>query len=583
MFIYAVRFYRMRKLLFALLLLAWVPGHAQLPQVRVSVPFHTIHSGEVAVPLSLHYSPGGGWRFEAGTVREDDAGNRVEFTDSTIHWPQGFITMRPGSMEVFDNLENPVKSISFERLPDGRLSRLWTDRDTTAFSYQGNGIRLHRAGRGSTAYQFDSLDRVVSVIHDGADGTWRSQQLEYLGDTLTVRARDSVREFGKTVFLGDPKVYRVDEFDPEERLIRSTEFHYQGDFPAGETIRLFGTGEGKPLTSSRRLRYSPDSPYPVEESVNLDNGESYRATFTYAPHRPDALLSLTRWDGSRMIDSTRLVYASFPGHAGRVIRRPSALLYGRAGEPLDTCIRFISYDFNGVHTYRSKRMKQFYPDARMSRLTVQSPSIDLEKELRARLLSAGMPFAVDPLEGGSFLFDTDGAFLSRVRGTTEQVLFYQGFAEEPVTASFADPDHDPSLIDSDCWLQLITPADVALSMHIVDAHNPRYRGLIRGCLYLLRESGYGGLIDPAVNAQHQVFPKVWYLSETRREGALAHNHFNTGNFLWGAAAQACGVPLWVTLLGTHFNNFFLSPDNQGRPDDKDDVLSIRAGYHILRP
>lgn len=575
----------MRRLCIAFLLLVWVPVRAQLPQVRVTVPLHTIHSGEVAVPLSLRYSPGGGWRFEAGPQREDDAGNRVEFSDSTIRWPQGFITLRHGRMEVFDNRENSVKSIFFEYLPDGRLSRLWTDRDTTAFSYPypGNGIRLHRPGRGSTAYQFDSLDRVVSVIHDGPDGTWRSQQLDYLGDTLTVRVRNSVGVQGTTVFLGDPKVCRVDEFDPQEQLIRSTEFHYQGDLPTGETIRLFGTGEGRPITSSRRLRYAPDSPYPVEESIDRGDGEAYRATFTYAPHRPDALLSLTRWDGSRMIDSTRLVYSSFPGHGGRIIRRPSALLYGRAGEPLDTCIRFISYDFNGVHTYRSKRVKQFYPDARVSRLTVPSPSVDLEKELQARLFSAGMPFAVDPLEGGSFLFDEDGAFLARVRGVPEQVLFYQGFAEAPVTASFADPDHDPSLMDSGCWLQLITPADVALSMHIVDAHNPRYHGLIRGCLYLLRESGYGGLIDPAVNAQHQVFPKVWYLSRTRQEKSLAHNHFNTGNFLWGAAARACGVPLWVTLLGSHFNNFFLSPDNQGRPDDKDDVLSIRAGYHILLP
>lgn len=571
----------MRKSCFILCLFCCFPLWAQQPQVQVSVPLHTIHSGEVTVPLALRYSLGAGWQFQAGPEREDDAGNRVVFTDSSILWPQGRLSLTSGLMEVFDKQENLIKRTSFGRFSDGRLSFLETKGDTTSFTYLPNGIRLRRTGRGNTAYQFDSLDRVASITHYRPDGSWRRQELSYAADTLTVAALDSSGLSEKAVFYGAPKVYRHEVYDAQGQLLRRIRFQYQGDLPAGETLEVFGAGEGGALTASRTLRYAAGGEYPVEESILRSSGEQYRATFTYAEHRPDALLSLTRWDGDRMVDSTRLVYAAFPGQDGYTVLRPSAMLYGAAGVPLDTCIRFVPFDFNGVHTYRSKRVKQFYPDARMSRLTVTRPSIDLEKELTALLLSVGMPFTADGLEGDAFLFDADGAFLSKVQGADGQVLFYQGFGEEPVLATFTDPAHDPSLIDTDCCIQWITPDDLELSMQIVDAHNSQHYGLVKGCRYLLRESGYGGLIDPAVNAQHQVFPKVWYISKTPKEGVLAHNHFNCGNFIWGASAHASGVPLWITVLGSHFNNFFLSPDNKGRLDDKDDILSIRAGYHML--
>jgi hypothetical protein len=39
------------------------------------------------------------------------------------------------------------------------------------------------------------------------------------------------------------------------------------------------------------------------------------------------------------------------------------------------------------------------------------------------------------------------------------------------------------------------------------------------------------------------------------------------------------VPLCIARLGSHYNNFFLSPDTKGSFDSPDDLFSISAGYH----
>lgn len=553
---------------------------AQQPELSVSLPLHTIHSGEVTVPLGLRYTPSHGWALEAGAEREDDAGNRVEFTDSTILWPQGHIVMRTGGMQVYDAQDNIVKSLGFERLPDGRLSRLLALRDTVEFSYIADGILLRRPGEGETEFRFDSLDRVVSVACRRAGGSCFSQELDYSSDTLMVLASDETGLLASSLFIGAPQVDRVEEYDASGSIRRSTAFHYQGGLPAGETIQVYGRWEVRPVSSSRRFRYRPGSIYPSEETLHTSDGRESRATFSYASRRPGALLSLTRWEGDRAIDSTRLVYSDYPGWEGRTIQRPSAILYGRSGERLDTCARLIPYDFNGVHTYRTRWLKRVSPDPSILRQLIFSPLAALQRKLKAFIYSTGLSFDADPIEGDGFLFDQDGAFLSRIRGADGQVLFCQGFGREPVKASLADPDYDSAMIDYGCSIQMITQEDMDLSMRIFDACNPDNHGLFRGCRYLYRESGYGGLIDPAVNAMHQVFSRVYYISSTLKEGVLAHNNFNYGNLLWGAAARAAGVPLCITIFGSHWNNFFLSPDNRWHLDSRDDILSIRVGYNF---
>ena len=60
---------------------------------------------------------------------------------------------------------------------------------------------------------------------------------------------------------------------------------------------------------------------------------------------------------------------------------------------------------------------------------------------------------------------------------------------------------------------------------------------------------------------------------------VAHNPYNFGNFLFGAAGRALGLTKIELLVGAHYNSLFNSQDNGYGPtfDSRDDQNSIRLG------
>ena len=218
------------------------------------------------------------------------------------------------------------------------------------------------------------------------------------------------------------------------------------------------------------------------------------------------------------------------------------------------------------------------------RTRVRIPDPALEWRLAregSRLCAADSLLVPDPLDGDVFLFSADGRFLSRVRSAYPDaaLLLWRATGQEPLRAQFADPDEDPRAIGPGIRASVIGEADVAAAMQTCGAGDTSHHGWFRGCIYLARNSGYGGVLDFAVREEYGVSPDVFYLTLTVPEGSLAQNHFNFGNYLWGASARETGVPLWLARLGAHINNFFLSPDSRGTWDSPDDQLSISAGYH----
>jgi len=73
--------------------------------------------------------------------------------------------------------------------------------------------------------------------------------------------------------------------------------------------------------------------------------------------------------------------------------------------------------------------------------------------------------------------------------------------------------------------------------------------------------------------------KTLYVTKTKKDGYVAHNGYNFGNFLWGAGANALGVPMSLARFGAHLNNFFNDPKYKGHLDSKDDQYSIKAGFN----
>jgi hypothetical protein len=213
------------------------------------------------------------------------------------------------------------------------------------------------------------------------------------------------------------------------------------------------------------------------------------------------------------------------------------------------------------------------------------PAAEWKLALEGSRLCAQDPLlSPDPLDGNDFLFAADGRFLSRVRGGQDgsTLFLWQGDGTPPIAARFADPEYDPSHVGPGSRAVLVPKEYVNEAMDICGAAGAAHKGLFPGCCFLLKNSSYGGALDFAARPDYGISSGTYYLTYTEKEGTVAHNHFNFGNFLWGASAREMGVPLWVACLGSHFNNFFLSPDSRFHLDAADDILSITAGHHWLK-
>ena len=199
----------------------------------------------------------------------------------------------------------------------------------------------------------------------------------------------------------------------------------------------------------------------------------------------------------------------------------------------------------------------------------------------SRLCGLDALLSPDPLDGKAFLFGADGRFLSRVQSGYEHgpLIVWQGEGKEPVVAQFSDPGYDDSQMGPDKRVHLVSSEEIARAMEICGASTAPSKGFFPGCIFLLKNSAYGGVLDFAIRPEYGVFRNTYYVAKTAKEGTVAYNHHNYGNFLWGASAREVKVPLWKTLLGANIHNFFLSPDSRFKLDSPDDQFSIKAGYH----
>jgi hypothetical protein len=69
-----------------------------------------------------------------------------------------------------------------------------------------------------------------------------------------------------------------------------------------------------------------------------------------------------------------------------------------------------------------------------------------------------------------------------------------------------------------------------------------------------------------------------YVVRTATGTLLGQNNYNMGNFLWGAAANAAGVPKSLAKAGAPINNFFNDKNPPWHLDAPDDQFSIGQGW-----
>jgi RHS repeat-associated protein len=182
----------------------------------------------------------------------------------------------------------------------------------------------------------------------------------------------------------------------------------------------------------------------------------------------------------------------------------------------------------------------------------------------------------------NFIFEK-GRYKERVPVPNEPHKLIVINNEETIEATFADPDNDPSSITNNTRVHIVSNEDISNIIKQSGAYNEDNHGLIAGIRYLKNESVAnkltGGKLDFTGSEEYYIDPDDLYITQTKGEGAIAHNGYNYGNFLWGASASALGVPLSIAKIGAHYYNFFLDPSTKWTLDSKDDQFSISVGYH----
>ncbi|MBO4417705.1 MAG: hypothetical protein J5801_06275 [Bacteroidales bacterium] len=273
----------------------------------------------------------------------------------------------------------------------------------------------------------------------------------------------------------------------------------------------------------------------------------------------------------------------------------SRLDYFYEGDMFDKSVTTVVSDSAGVvrstvDSYLGGHLMQkddYTADGKRLRHTEFPPADSLSSSLNARLrLLKAYNYSylhpeieVDALDGEDFLFDDEGVYLARVKhpSASSSVIFPLGYGAETIVARLADPVHDPKQFCPDTRLRLVTGERIRSSLNRVGVMpGDRSFGFVRGFIFLALNSNYGQRLDFARTGIHDIHPNEFYLTHSSKEGYVAHNIYNFGNFLWGAAAHGVGVPLFIAKMGSHVNNLYHS---RGHLDSPDDQLSISCGYH----
>ncbi|GAA4039515.1 hypothetical protein GCM10022409_26500 [Hymenobacter glaciei] len=193
-----------------------------------------------------------------------------------------------------------------------------------------------------------------------------------------------------------------------------------------------------------------------------------------------------------------------------------------------------------------------------------------------------------------FINITEGDIRTGLRNQTHEVgklLYTFGATKEEFR--FADPVDDIKRIKSGVIRSLrpVTEAEIlkmlfhsgALDYENKSSHIP----LSKRYSYIEKEGQGGGCMDFATvgleliahmeinyKLMKEATPFLFYL-----EG-IAHNWFNFGNFLFGAAGAALGLTRGELLLGAHYNSL-ANPMKNGynrQFDSADDQFSINVGF-----
>ena len=190
---------------------------------------------------------------------------------------------------------------------------------------------------------------------------------------------------------------------------------------------------------------------------------------------------------------------------------------------------------------------------------------------------------IDPDGCDTLVFNKYGNYSHSIKSDGEHVGRYEQPSGNPYTFTFADPINDPIAIEEGkiTKLQIVKEDDIKKMLRdagvFCDDNRKRKYGYAK-------EEGVGlGKLDFSKKAEKgmaSLYKINTYKSMYLIDG-VAHNPENFGNFLFGAAGNALGIPLTILKLGAHWNSIVNSKKNgyKSQLDSKDDQFSIKCGFN----
>ena len=261
------------------------------------------------------------------------------------------------------------------------------------------------------------------------------------------------------------------------------------------------------------------------------------------------------------------------------------------------------YKYNGKEAYSQQNLDLYDYGARLydpltARFTTSDPLCEKYYPLSPYAYCANNPVNyVDPDGRDTLFFNNDGVYTHRVKAIGNHVgiathenkrisfdFVYQGDADRFLN----DEEFDVALNREEYMLKTsnerlervvfmekkeinkILKSTVSLSFFPSPFVSPR-------ALWYAAKESKGGKLD-FVNEQY-IQDRPNFLFITSNNGRyLAHDAWNFGNYLWGAAMRKIGIPYLTAVCGAHFQNFFMDSDNRWHFDSIDDQRSIFEGY-----
>ena len=202
---------------------------------------------------------------------------------------------------------------------------------------------------------------------------------------------------------------------------------------------------------------------------------------------------------------------------------------------------------------------------------------------------------VDPNGESISEFDENGNYLRTIKDNWFHNTFYgrKGHIVDDDgnmmhEFSFGDPEHDVQDLKDGKITKVIFVQEKEIKQMlensgVFNSKNKTYNNSFKNRYNYIFEQGQGkGKLDFSVTEIPLLYrnaSKFLFLVN-----GIAYNHYNFGNFLFGAAGAAMGFSLFELRVGAHYNSIFNSRTNGYSPqfDSPDDQTAIKNGVNYAK-